>query len=134
MGVVRDACKAAEVGRSTAYDRRAKDPEFRQAWDEIIDATTDTLEREAYRRATLGVEEPIYYKGQEVGKVRRYSDTLLIFLLKGRKPDVYRDRFEHTGAGGGPIGHRLDLSGLSDEELEVLRRIKAKGERGGSGS
>lgn len=32
--------------------------------------------------------------------VRRPSDTLLQFLLKGRRPDVYRERFEHSGPGG----------------------------------
>lgn len=35
----------------------------------------------------------------------RYSDTLLIFLLKGARPEKYKDRqsHEHTGSGGGPI-------------------------------
>lgn len=32
--------------------------------------------------------------------VRRPSDSLLQFLLKGRRPDVYRERFEHSGPGG----------------------------------
>lgn len=32
--------------------------------------------------------------------VRRPSDALLMFLLKGRRPDVYRERFEHMGKGG----------------------------------
>jgi hypothetical protein len=32
-----------------------------------------------------------------------YSDTLLIFLLKGIRPEKYRERFEHSGPEGGPI-------------------------------
>ena len=45
------------------------------------------------------------HKGQTVATVRNYSDTLAIFLLKGGKPDKYRERTstELTGAGGGPV-------------------------------
>jgi hypothetical protein len=34
--------------------------------------------------------------------VREYSDTLLIFLLKGRNPAIFGDRFrqEHSGLDG----------------------------------
>ena len=65
------------------------------------------LEDEAIRRAREGVDEPVFYKGEHCGNVRRYSDTLLIFMLKARKPDVYRKRasIEHTGANGGPLEH-----------------------------
>ena len=33
-------------------------------------------------------------KGQAGGTVREYSDTLLIFLLKGMKPEKYRERYQ----------------------------------------
>jgi hypothetical protein len=51
-------------------------------------------------------------KRDETGKpigipaaVREYSDTLLIFLLKGRNPGVFGDRLkqEHSGPGEKPI-------------------------------
>ena len=40
-----------------------------------------------------------------MGTVREYSDTLLIFLLKGIMPNKYRDRVqtEHVGFGGSPL-------------------------------
>ena len=43
--------------------------------------------------------------------MREYSDTLLIFMLKARKPDVYRERasIEHTGANGGPLEHAIQF-------------------------
>jgi len=46
-----------------------------------------------------------FYEGQVCGYVRRYSDTLLIFLLKARRPGKYGDKVtaEHTGPGGGPV-------------------------------
>lgn len=132
MHVVSDAAKAADVGRSTVYEWAEKDAEFAKAWDELVDRSTDLLEREAYRRAAVGVEEPVFYQGKKVGTVKRFSDNLLMFLLKGRKPDTYRDRVEHTGAGGGPVEHRmrLDLRGLTDEQLVALEAIQPSDDAG----
>lgn len=49
------------------------------------------LEDEARRRAVDGVDEPVFQGGELVGHVRRYSDRLLEFLLRGRRPTVYRE-------------------------------------------
>lgn len=81
------ACKAENIGRRTYYDWRADDPTFAQLADDAIEAGTDRLEDLAVKRATT------------------ISDTLLIFLLKGRRPEKFKDRVEnrHTDADGGPI-------------------------------
>jgi hypothetical protein len=56
-----------------------------------------------------GVEEPIVYQGEITNTVRRYSDTLLIFLLKARRPEKFRDnvKVEHGGLGDGAIEVKL---------------------------
>ena len=51
------------------------------------------LEDEAQRRAT-GFEEDVYYKGQKVGTVTKYSDKLMEILLKANAPEKYRERSE----------------------------------------
>jgi hypothetical protein len=63
------------------------------------------LEDEAHRRAFDGTLEPVFHQGDECGTVRKYSDTLAIFLLKAHAPDKYREssRMELTGANGGPV-------------------------------
>ena len=38
--------------------------------------------------------EPVYYQGKIVGYVRRPSDILAMFLLKARKPEMYRDNYQ----------------------------------------
>ena len=43
---------------------------------------------EAYRRA-MGYRVPVYYKGVKVGTMKKYSDTLLIPLLKQMLPEYY---------------------------------------------
>jgi Bacteriophage Sf6, terminase small subunit-like len=99
------AAQAAGYARPTLYKFRAADVEFAQAWDDALEAGTDELEDEALRRAKDGYEEPRFYEGQLCGHVRKYSDTLLIFLLKARRPEKYSDRVvnTHQGPGGGPI-------------------------------
>ena len=97
-GNVRLACAAAQVSRGTVYQRRSDDVVFTTAWDTALDAAADLLEAEARRRAHDGWDEPVFGSlgsGQgsgEIGTMRKYSDTLLIFLLKGARPEKYRER------------------------------------------
>lgn len=122
---VRAACNAASVGRSTVYERRESDDTFKGAWDEAEQDGVDLLKAEARRRALLGVDEPVYYQGKRVGFIRRYSDALLMFLLKAHEPEVYRERYEVTGAGGGPVRHRLEVEEIppTEAERQELTRI-----------
>ena len=85
-GSVTLASATAGIGRQRVYEWRQDDANFATEWDVAIEAGTDVLEDEARRRAVEGVEEPVFFQGNTVGHVRRYSDTLLIFLLKGRRP------------------------------------------------
>lgn len=118
------SARAAGVGRVTVYDHRRRHSDFAKAWDEAKAIGADTLEDEAVRRARDGWLEPVFFRGEATGEVRKFSDTLLIFLLKGAKPDKYRERFEHTGAGGGPI----------DQVVRVYIPDNGRGTSGDGGS
>lgn len=98
-GNVSKACVKAKVSRPTVYRHRATDPAFAELWAEAEDIYVELLEAEADRRAKTGTLKPVFYKGQEIGKVREYSDTLLIFRLKALRPDKYRERTQtdHSG-------------------------------------
>lgn len=101
-GMVCESAMTAGIDRTTAYRWRERDKEFALWWDQALEMGTEILEREATRRAVRGVTKPIYQGGILVGAQQEYSDTLLIFLLKARKPEAYRDRasIEHLGKGG----------------------------------
>ena len=71
-------------------------PDFALAWDVAVDAAADALELEARRRAVEGTEKPVFFQGYECGRIREYSDTLLIVLLKANRPGKFRERVEHT--------------------------------------
>jgi hypothetical protein len=105
------ACRAERIGRRTAYDWRERDEDFAKAWDAAIEEGSDILEDEARRRAHDGVTKPVYQGGALVGVVREYSDTLLIFLLKARRPQKFRDNVKVDVSG------KLTLEQLVTESL-----------------
>jgi hypothetical protein len=107
------AANVAGVERRTHYRWMTSDPVYAQRFARAEEAATQRLEQEARRRAMVGVEEPIYYRGKVCGSVKKYSDVLLIFLLKARRPSVYRERFDQTIN----IRDDSDLSALSSAEL-----------------
>ena len=61
--------------------------------------STQRLERVAFERAAEGWDEPVFHDGAQCGVKRKFSDTLAIFLLKARRPEVYRERHEITHSG-----------------------------------
>lgn len=91
------AAKAAGICRRTAYSWRESDKTFAEAWDDALEIGTEKLETEATRRALEG------------------SDTLLIFLLKARRPKVYRERVstEVTGPDGQPLANVIPIINLT---------------------
>lgn len=110
-----------EMARTYMYEVRSEDPLFEKAWDKAVRLGTHALEDEAARRASEGWDEPVFYQGVQTGLVRKFSDTLLIFLLKARDPEKYSERLrqELTGKSGGPIETR-NVDDLTDEQLTAI--------------
>ena len=140
VGTITRAAEIAGVERKSHYLWMAKDPAYVEAFAAAGEQAGDRLEQEARRRAIEGVTEPVWYRGQKVGEVQKYSDTLLIFLLKGAKPEKYAEKrfyVEQTGPGGGPIQVDASLSrvqALTEDErkkaLDELRRLDAEAQKG----
>ena len=89
------------------YDWLKADANFKKSFEDSAKIGIELLEDEAQRRAFHGTKKPVYQGGKLVGHIQEYSDTLLIFLLKGKKPDVYKDRHELTGKDGEAIKSEL---------------------------
>jgi hypothetical protein len=88
------ACLKAGIGRSAAYAHRRKYPKFAERWDDAIDDGVDCMIDEAMRRAVKGTKRGVWHQGKRVGVEREYSDTLLIFLLKAHRPEMFRDHYD----------------------------------------
>lgn len=88
------AAKRAKIHRTIVYDWIRDDPDFEAAYDAACKIATGRLEDEAVRRAFEGTLKPVYQGGKLAGKIREYSDTLLIVLLKARAPEKYKERVD----------------------------------------
>ena len=91
----------AKTLRAHVYLLEKEDEEFATAFREAQRMGVDVLEDEARRRAFEGVEEVVYYQGLAVDVAKKYSNSLLVFLLKGAKPKKYRENssVDHNVAG-----------------------------------
>lgn len=147
QGNIRLACESegVKIDRSTAYRLRESDPAFAAAWAAALDQAADLLEEEARRRAYEGLRRVKFDRGRPImvpvvgadGLIVRdadgnaelvpyveheYSDTLLIFLLKGVRPEKYRQRMDAqlSGPGGVPLAPPIrDIIVLRPEATDV---------------
>jgi len=122
QGFASRAAQTVGVSRSWVFELKKNDPEFGAAWKAAQDEYAELLEAEADRRAYKGVDEPVFYQGEECGKIRKFSDVLLMFRLKALRPEMYADRARHevTGKDGQPVQVE---TGLSPAATDVLKRI-----------
>lgn len=88
------SCRKANVSRRCAYRHKGIDEKFATRWADAIENAVDIMELEARRRAVKGTDKPVFQRGEQVGTIREYSDTLLMFLLKANKPEKFRDNFD----------------------------------------
>ncbi len=125
-GRIAKAAQAAGVSRFTHYRKLESSAEYRKAFEIAQQQAVDLLEEEAVRRAHEGVAKPVVYQGaftypmlrdkvtgqytersEEPLAIREYSDSLLMFLLRGAKPQKYRERYDHTLSGEITHAHRF---------------------------
>ncbi len=99
-GNVTLAAQHAGQSRNQVHDVRQRSKRFAAQWDDALEEATDLLEAEARRRAFTGIDKPRFFKGEVVGSTKKYSDTLMMFLLEAYDPQMFRDggKVEHPGA------------------------------------
>jgi hypothetical protein len=149
LPVIKHACVAVGIDRTTAWRTRKSDEAFAEAWDAAMEEGVDRAEAEAFRRAVVGFEEPVIDRGRlayryeryldeegaehyrllldEHGQpipltVRKHSDVLLGLVLKGRRKSVYAERKELTGADGAalPAAQVIIATGVPSDDFGDL--------------
>jgi len=95
-GNITGASKITGIARKTHYNWMQTDTDYAAAYKVALEQAAENLESEARRRAVHGTAKPVFYKGEECGTVQEYSDTLLIFLMKGAMPEKYSERYQGT--------------------------------------
>ena len=118
-GNISEAAKKAKLSRGTLYRKYQSDKAFAAAWEESLAIGISALEDEAKRRAYRGWEEPVWHKGEQCGTVRKFSDTLLIVLLKAHMPEKYRENLKMDLFG--------NIGNMSNEQLLLaIEQMEAK--------
>jgi hypothetical protein len=117
VGTKLRAAEIAGVNPSTPYTAQWRnDLVLQAAVKEAEEAAADRIEAEAYRRGVEGVVEPVgWYQGKPGAYVRKYSDVMAIFLLKGLRPEKYQERVQMRGALA-----NLDMNLLPDEAIDRI--------------
>jgi hypothetical protein len=135
---LRSICESATMPNRSTVFRWLADPKNADFRDQYARAREFSGDADA--------DDVAHYSRQAAdGKIEPAAATAAINGLKWsagkRKPKVYGDKIAHVGGGPGdaPIRHQVDLSGLSDEELEQLELIRSKlavagGDQGGEGA
>lgn len=120
LGRVDLSCKLSGIIYAQPYAWAKVDEDFKKSWEEARKVAAGRLEDAAMRRAVDGIKKPLYQRGELVGFVKEYSDPLTMFLLRGLRPEVYRDNA--TLEVGNKPGETIKVQhGLSDEAANEIR-------------
>ncbi len=108
--------RAAGMGERSSYSRRARDPEFRAAWDEALREGYAQLEIAMLERATNGQRRPVIHGGKIVTEVTEYSDRLALTLLAAHRAAV-----KGSGAAA-PAADREAIRRRIEAKIEAIGR------------
>lgn len=130
MGITKTALNAARIRAPQISLWKKKLPGFRMAWDRAKEMAADTLEQEAWDRAVTGQRQVVYYRGEKVGTRRVKSDNLLMFLLKGVRPEKFSEKAQGIDPGEALLGlqalAKLGKRMKRAEKEAVIPAVKVK--------
>ena len=104
-GLYEEAAQAAGVTRQTLYNWRQADPAFAAAWKIALDAGTDEIEAVLHACTKLAKGDPRY-------------QTSLIFALENRRPESWKDVWDHRLSG--QVGILAQVAGMDEATLRRL--------------
>lgn len=113
---VSSASQACGVSTSILYKLRQKSKAFARDWDNALESYKEVIEQAMHDRAIEGVDEPVFYRGQVVGHIKRFSDVLLLARAKAYIPERYQPDGQSTQINI-QIGQRAKIIGEILEQL-----------------
>lgn len=88
LGIVTTACRMAKVGKSTHYDWKNDDPEYKRLVEEIDDIAIDFAESKLHKRIEDGDTTAIIFYLKTKAKKRGYGDQMSVDLNVHKMPKV----------------------------------------------
>ncbi len=124
------AADAVGCDRRTALRLRAADPEFAEQGEIALERYRDVLVAELHRRAVDGVDVAVIggqFKDEIILYEKKYSDRLLELAVKRHVPE-FRDQSKVEQSGAVTVHHSIDLSALTREQRDMVRKLIGDGE------
>lgn len=110
-GSVKRASMLCAVAFMSHYFWNSNDEKYQKAFAKAREIYGDLLESRMQMDAMDGIPEPVFYKGEKVGNIRRFNAQERITLLKGYK-NQYRDNF-NLALVAGPQAMKVSLFGAN---------------------
>jgi len=101
-GQIPKASRLAGINKKHHYYWMQTDPEYAEAFEKAKTQAVDELQGEIVRRGYEGYDDPIVYKGEVTGAVKKFSDNLLMFHMKRMDP-AYKDNYNALGLNVGNV-------------------------------
>lgn len=123
-GSVRAACRAVPAAPQTVYRHRRASHDFALAWDAAMLVARPHVEDVLSDRALNGVEEAVYYHGEEIARRRRFDSRLLLAHLARLDRAEDRDEVREVAEGFDAALERLargepvDPLAAEDDDVE----------------
>lgn len=124
-GRITDSCMAANVTLRMYKDLLKASSDFVDACEEANQRYNDAVEAEIHRRAVVGYEEPVFYRGDKTDTIRKYSDSLLLALAR-RRIVGYRDSLKVEGKVDHSVVPDTGIGEMSKEARDGIREILAR--------
>ncbi|MCA9111087.1 MAG: hypothetical protein KDA52_14140 [Planctomycetaceae bacterium] len=129
-GNVVESARLAGIQRRTHYRWLESDPEYAREFDRAKRQGGDIVESELYRRAVQGVRELELHKGKPVRDPEtggflykiKYSDALLVVLLRALIPEKYRDNHPQVPEDDGVRIAGRKRADVIREEIEARQK------------
>jgi hypothetical protein len=130
---VDEACRRVGKSPSSAYAlrQRAGAHSFRAAWEAALDYGVSRLTDAAFSRSVHGVENPVFFQGEQIGVRRHFDERLTMFIMRYRDPVRYGkwldgQCFEQNQEGPAAMLNLRQNQLLDDGMTEEFRRARVR--------
>lgn len=120
-GLHYQSADAAGVTGETVYQELRRNPDFKIQYQEAKERHSELVVQELKRRAIVGVDKPVFYKGRNVGHVREYSDRLMELLVKREDASFIEKRAIIAAIKGDEEKSRNDLE--AETKIVDLKKL-----------
>jgi len=133
-GVIHRAVQATGISRTVHYNWMKSSEVYAQAFELAQRYANENLLAIATDRAAFGTPEPHFYKEDVVGFVVKYPENLMITLLKGRFPEMFKERQEIEDKRDKEVLRRdPGREVLTDERIKAMLELADKAIAAGVG-